>query len=46
LRTLGHAVRLTEGTAAAAPYWRDALALFTEIGTTEAEELLRLTASG
>ena len=41
LRLLGTAHRVTDGTAD--PYWPRALALFTRIGTTEADELRRIT---
>jgi DNA-binding SARP family transcriptional activator/tetratricopeptide (TPR) repeat protein len=43
LRTLGHALRSTEGPAAATPCWRDALTLLTDIGTSDTEDLRRLT---
>jgi tetratricopeptide (TPR) repeat protein len=41
LRLLGTARRVTDGTAD--PYWPQALSLFTRIGTTEADDLRRIT---
>ncbi|HEX6356409.1 ATP-binding protein [Actinophytocola sp.] len=43
LRTLGRAAERLTGSAAARPYWQAALALFTEIGTAEAEDVRDLT---
>jgi hypothetical protein len=37
LLVLGHALRIEGGVVAALPHWQQALALFTEIGTPEAE---------
>jgi hypothetical protein len=42
LRTLGHAVREIHGDEAVHPHWPDALAIFTELGTPEAEGLRSL----
>jgi DNA-binding SARP family transcriptional activator len=42
LRTLGHAERQIHGQEAVRPHWPDALAIFTELGTPEAEQLRTL----
>ena len=44
LLVLGHALR-TEGADAALPHWQQALALFTEIGTPEADRAHALVRS-